>query len=106
MKRITAENRNIEKRRASWRAYKRRHRDVDGYGLIVDFSDGIVAHFPGKDALAQAIAYADARGTKVCVISSPESIERDLQGARKRQTPEYRGLLRAGRLDLLAGGDD
>jgi len=86
-------------------------------GKIVVFSNGETLHFAGKSALDDALAYADEHETKVCVISTPETILRDLEGSRARalaeigakypktdaayDAPEDRMLRGKGRLDLL-----
>jgi len=88
------------------------------HSLIVDFANGEALHFEGKSALDDALAYADEHATKLCVISTPESILRDLQGSRAREraeiegaryrktdhayeSPEHHALRAKGRLDLL-----
>jgi len=87
------------------------------YGRIISFSDGVSMHFSGTRALQDAIDYADEHGLKVCVVSDPASIKRDLEGSREREraeygarnvrsdpvfdSPERRQLRAVGRLDLL-----
>ena len=87
------------------------------HGLIVQFANGWQMHFGGLSALVDAIEYADEHATKVCVISNPETIARDLEGSRAREqstvgskyvksdvafdAPEDRMLRGLGRLDLL-----
>ena len=87
------------------------------HGLIVQFANGWQLHFGGLSALVDAISYADEHATKVCVISNPNTIARDLEGSRAREqsavgskyrksdivfdAPEDRVLRSMGRLDLF-----
>jgi len=92
---------------------------ITEHGLIATFSNGQSRHFPGKSALADAIAWADDRDTQVCVFSTPDTILRDLAGTRAREdapvgakylrrelplydAPEERMLRGARRLDLYS----
>ena len=82
-------------------------------GVIVQFENGISKQFTGGDTTRQAAAFADQYETKISVISSPDTIYRDMQGTRrpivqtKRQIqdtmflPELRTLSSIGRKDLF-----
>jgi hypothetical protein len=72
------------------------------HGLIVQFANGSQRHFAGKSALVDAIDYADRFETKVCVISTPQSVLDDLRGVTRRVSPERTQLWLVDRLDLLA----
>jgi hypothetical protein len=73
------------------------------HGLTVTFTGGLVQEFRGTSALANALAFADERGLRVCTFSTPRTIARDLRGPRA-ETPEARVLRLVGRSDLHEGG--
>jgi len=68
--------------------------------LTVTFSRGVVREFVGRNALRQALDYADAHGLLLCTLSTHRTIQQDLRGS--HEAPEARALRLVGREDLLA----
>lgn len=88
----------------------KRRLDISGdkkakYGCIVQFTNGIQKHFVAysvTDAIKDAADYADENHTKISVISTPETIYRDIKEDRVFP-PEARMLARVNRKDLYDG---
>lgn len=83
-------------------------------GVIATLTDGHVFHVPGqrKDALRVVAGVCDERRTQVLSLSSPQTIETDLLGHRRKkggsrrdtffvERPEANLLGSIGRRDLL-----
>lgn len=70
-------------------------------GVIVMLSDGRARHFPGTEGLRDARDYARAHGLQVCVLSTPETILRDLRGSRAREQAKVAGTKYPKHGDLL-----